>query len=105
MSDTERIQHRITEVESRLDGLRNKGVETRSLRSCLGIARLWLTDGSNGHADAICDGIVNVANKITDPDPAPAQPAGDVQTAAQAAADSAVVSQRLLALEERLRDH
>lgn len=92
--DVARAENRIREAEARLDALRDRGIETKSLRSCLGLARSWVTDGSPTHAEAICDEVMGVASQLD----------GTLPTDAGAVEISPVGS-RLLDLEQRLRDH
>ncbi|HYE06948.1 MAG TPA: hypothetical protein VEL07_15635 [Planctomycetota bacterium] len=88
----------IRRAEAKIAALHEKGVDTKSLRACVELARCWAVEGSRNHAEAICDEVMSVAGQIED-EPSRIVPA------TPAAPEHSPTGTRIHEVENRLRDH
>ncbi len=98
VEDVRKTDTFIRQAEARIEALHEKGVDTKSLRACVALARCWANEGSRNHAEAICDEVMNVAGQI-EVEPSRMSPPGPV------APDLTPTGTRIHDLEHRLRDH
>ncbi|MBA3847896.1 MAG: hypothetical protein H0X45_14805 [Planctomycetes bacterium] len=96
--DVQKTDTFIRKAEARIDALRDKGVDTKSLGACLALARCWANEGSRNHAEAICEEVLNVAERI-------ALEPGRTTTPSPVAPELTPTGARINDVEHRMREH